>query len=428
MTKKEYVEKAVSRIKGKTERREVEEELGAHIDELTELWRNRGLDESDAEEKAVEEMGSPDSVAEGLVKLHSTFRYVVSKTFSVLLTICWAGFAAVMIVFARFTLVAYYFSLGAFQAQMAVELFFLLFGSLTLLFAKRKNDPFLCGAAALAASAYAGIPVAMVVNDLYESVMAFGNLSAFSEPLPTSPAVLILAAVVSGHYGDLTEELLSTVRAAPSVSLLSGIIYSLWFCSALIIFISTIRQRGRHCGRKAVRFGKYAARCISVIGVLILCASLPPAINAGIARIGADEPVYYDGWYLVQCDNREDDVYVPVNLWNMQEDAYYIEIDRDFGPFYLDWRNGEDLESSSSETIRWTEASVDGLFDIYAEVAEWELETENRYLYAVPADEGRIFPEYAEWFDLTDQKPIFLPIGTEASERYSLIRIDALGK
>ena len=424
MTSKEYIEKVVSGIRNNSERREVEEELNAHLDELTELWRNRGLDESDAEIKAVEEMGSPDSVAEGLMKLHSTFRYVVSKTFSVLLTICWAGLAAVMIVFARFTLVAYYFSLGAFQAQMAVELFFLLFGSLTLLFAKRKNDPFLCGAAALAAAAYAGIPFSMVIVDLYESVSAFGSLSAFSEPLPTSPAVLILSAAVSGHYGDLSEELLSTVRAAPSVSLLSGIIYSLWFCASLIIFISAIRQRGRRRGRKAVRFGKYAARYISVIGVLVICASLPPAINAGIARIGADEPVYYDGWYLVQCDNREDDVYVPVNLWNMQEDAYYIEIDRDFGPFYLDRRNGEDLESSSSETIRWTEASVDGLFNVYAEIADWELEAENRYLLAVPSADKRFLPEYAEWFDLTDWEPIYLPLGSDPWEKHSLVKIE----
>ena len=53
-----------------------------------------------------------------------------------------------------------------------------------------------------------------------------------------------------------------------------------------------------------------------------------------------------------------------------------------------------------------------------------ELEAENRYLLAVPAAEKRFLPEYAEWFDLTDRGPIYLPLGTVPEEEHSLIKIE----
>ena len=91
MTSKEYVEKAVSGIRSKTERREVEEELNAHLDELTELWTARGFGPSDAEQKAVEEMGAPEETAEELGKVHSGLFPLVSKILTTLFFLLCTG-------------------------------------------------------------------------------------------------------------------------------------------------------------------------------------------------------------------------------------------------------------------------------------------------------------------------------------------------
>lgn len=70
MKKDEYIASAVSRIKNKKAKWETACELAEHIDELTEFYLGRGYNETDAEEKAVEEMGPPETVSEELAKLH----------------------------------------------------------------------------------------------------------------------------------------------------------------------------------------------------------------------------------------------------------------------------------------------------------------------------------------------------------------------
>lgn len=426
MTKKEYVEKAVSDIKSKSLRREVEDELSDHLDDLTQLWIGRGFHPLDAEEKAVEEMGLPEKTAEGLGAIHSNVRFVVSRVFAVSLTIFCVCLAAATICFWRFSffIISLLFVFGGFESRLIAELLLFSGGGLTLLYAKRKKDPLLCAASAIPLLAYTGILLLPQIVELIDAAFSYGSLTEFSGWTPASPSVLFLAAAVTGHYGDLTAEISSDVYAAsPVLTAISAVMYSLWFAAVLIVFITAIKRRKRRCGRKTVRMEKYAARIAAAICALIPIAALPAIVCAGGNGSGENGSILFDGWYLQQCDAQEDNVEIPSYLCDLPEDAYYIEIDRDFGPFYLDRRNSEDRHSTS-DSIRWADASVDGLFDVFGEVAEWELEAESRYLYAVPADDGRLLPEYAEWFDLTDPKPIWLPIGTEPTERYSLIGID----
>ena len=424
MTRKEYVEKTVSGIKSKSLRREVEEELSDHLDELKQLWIGRGFHPLDAEEKAVEEMGAPEKTAEELGAVHSKARYITSEIFTVLLILFWGALAAGMVFY---TLLLNTLGFSSLLLKLEAELVFVFCGGFLLLFAKRKNAPFISGATALAVMAHILFVLGPILADMAATLVEGGDMTFYDGFYPASPSVLFLAAAVTGHYGDLTAQITSQVYAAsPVLTVISVVMYILWFAAALIIFITGIKRKKRRCGKKAVRYEKIAARIAAAICALILLAGLPPLVGTICETVRADNAVYFDGWYLLQCDAQEDNVSIPAGLWDLPEDAYYIEIDRDFGPFLLLPKNF-DHPWGDSETVRWADASVDGLFDVYAEVAEWELEEENRYLFAVPADAGRLSPEYAAWFDLADPKPIYLPIGTLAEERYNLIKIVTVG-
>ena len=57
MKKDEYIASAVSKISNRKAKRELEAELEAHIDDLTDLYLEQGFAQSEAEAKAVESMG-----------------------------------------------------------------------------------------------------------------------------------------------------------------------------------------------------------------------------------------------------------------------------------------------------------------------------------------------------------------------------------
>ena len=71
MKKDEYIASAVSKISNKKAKRETERELGEHIDELTEFYLDRNMTVEEAEQRAVADMGTPESVSSSLGKLHT---------------------------------------------------------------------------------------------------------------------------------------------------------------------------------------------------------------------------------------------------------------------------------------------------------------------------------------------------------------------
>ena len=71
MRKDEYIASAVSKISNKKAKRETEAELAEHIDELTEFYLDRNMTVEEAEQRAVADMGTPESVSSSLGKLHT---------------------------------------------------------------------------------------------------------------------------------------------------------------------------------------------------------------------------------------------------------------------------------------------------------------------------------------------------------------------
>lgn len=72
MRKEEYIASAVSKISNKKAKRETEAELAEHIDELTEFYLDRNMTAEEAEQRAVADMGTPESVSSSLGKLHTS--------------------------------------------------------------------------------------------------------------------------------------------------------------------------------------------------------------------------------------------------------------------------------------------------------------------------------------------------------------------
>lgn len=71
MRKEEYINEVISKIENNKARREVEKELSAHIDDRISYYTDAGWDEETANEKAVEQMGSPEKTASEFDKLYS---------------------------------------------------------------------------------------------------------------------------------------------------------------------------------------------------------------------------------------------------------------------------------------------------------------------------------------------------------------------
>ena len=71
MRKDEYIASAVSKISNRKAKRETEAELAEHIDELTESYLDRNMTAEEAEQRAVADMGTPESVSSSLGKLHT---------------------------------------------------------------------------------------------------------------------------------------------------------------------------------------------------------------------------------------------------------------------------------------------------------------------------------------------------------------------
>jgi hypothetical protein len=72
MRKDEYISEVVSGVKSKSARQEIAAELSSHIDELADFYLDRGYNETEAEEKAVSEMGDGEKIGYDMSKLHKT--------------------------------------------------------------------------------------------------------------------------------------------------------------------------------------------------------------------------------------------------------------------------------------------------------------------------------------------------------------------
>lgn len=73
LNKEEYVNKVAKHIKFIFDRNEIKSELINHISDKSYYYTEQGMSESDAERKAIEEMGDADSVGKMLNKEHNVF-------------------------------------------------------------------------------------------------------------------------------------------------------------------------------------------------------------------------------------------------------------------------------------------------------------------------------------------------------------------
>lgn len=67
---KEFLDNVCERIKYKPIREEIREELENHIEEKKEMYIEYGLEEKQAEERAVEQMGNAEEIGKKLDKVH----------------------------------------------------------------------------------------------------------------------------------------------------------------------------------------------------------------------------------------------------------------------------------------------------------------------------------------------------------------------
>ncbi|EKN70077.1 cell cycle protein FtsW [Neobacillus bataviensis LMG 21833] len=72
MANKKYIflHEVTEQIKSKEAKKYVSDELGYHLQEAKNLWMDKGLTEAEAEEKAIEQMGSPSKLGKQMNKLH----------------------------------------------------------------------------------------------------------------------------------------------------------------------------------------------------------------------------------------------------------------------------------------------------------------------------------------------------------------------
>gem|GEM_PF-2111184 len=84
MRKDEYIAEVTSGIKSESARQEISTEIGSHIDELADFYLERGYTETEAEEKAVAEMGDGEKIGYDLSRLHKGKMNLLEKLFLLL--------------------------------------------------------------------------------------------------------------------------------------------------------------------------------------------------------------------------------------------------------------------------------------------------------------------------------------------------------
>lgn len=72
---KEYIDIATSKITGRRDRFFVEMELKSHIDDRIQYYTDAGYTQEEAEQKAIERMGSPENVSKNISAVHNSARY-----------------------------------------------------------------------------------------------------------------------------------------------------------------------------------------------------------------------------------------------------------------------------------------------------------------------------------------------------------------
>ena len=88
MERKEYLDKATSKIFNYKAKKEVEQELSAHIDDRRDGFADIESDERSAEERAVEAMGDAELIYEELGELHNDF---YNPAFDIIYTVILGG-------------------------------------------------------------------------------------------------------------------------------------------------------------------------------------------------------------------------------------------------------------------------------------------------------------------------------------------------
>lgn len=68
--RKSFLKEVTNQIRSKEAKKHVSDELNHHVKEAKKVWLNKGLSEKEAEQKAIEQMGSPVTLGLQLNKIH----------------------------------------------------------------------------------------------------------------------------------------------------------------------------------------------------------------------------------------------------------------------------------------------------------------------------------------------------------------------
>ncbi|MBR5428474.1 MAG: hypothetical protein IK118_09010 [Clostridia bacterium] len=423
MTKKEYVEKAVSGIKSKSLRREIEEELSDHLDELTQLWIGRGFDEAAAEQKAVEEMGAPEKTAEELGNLHSgLFPVVIKILIALFFLLCSVVLLTLWRVLGLFFRSVYEAPLDSFGLLLEAILF--CFCAAPLLVGVRRKEALPCVFAAI-------YSVPLLLLGGYEMISEL-----FSEQWTghtfVSPGLQSFAVAISGRWDVFDVFPQESVCAqSPVVFALTVLLYLLIPVSAVVMTVFYAGKRTRR-GKKAQRAGRTVRRVIYRVGAFLLIVDLSFTfiLDRNLYRNDAKKSVTrYDGWRVVQSDER----FPAAELEERPESeasaayykvgyAYYTEgnIFNDYYQYYA--RSLAEDEGYYTVRIR---DRIPGLLVMYEYSTQREIVREKRYLLAVPVCGEETDYDGAVWFDLEDGGPIRLKFSDNPDE-YSYLDLVAV--
>ncbi|MBQ6021269.1 MAG: hypothetical protein IJL26_13940 [Clostridia bacterium] len=409
MTKKEYIEKAVSGIRNKTERREAEEELRAHLDELTELWTARGFEPSDAEQKAVGEMGAPEKTAEELGRLHSG-RFLFAA--EILTAILYLLASVVALVFARFSFLLVSLFYEEPLSCLAAEAVLFCVCAFPLLFGVKRKNPLLCFSAAV----FSCVICLSCCNEMLGEVFS----PAYSAHTLVSPGLFAVAVALLGRWDVFNVFPVESVCARSSVLFaLTVLLYMLIPVSSVVLTVLYARRRTR-CSRKARRAGKTVRRllfCVCSALLVVDTAFSIYTVPGKFGKLDRYDKMRYNSWLIVQSDA----IFPASAIERMSESElctdevrFEIEYVFDFFGYYTNYCLVYGEESTSAR-IR---DSVPGLFDMYEYSIRQEIVREKRYLLAIPVCGVSASKNYdkAAWYDLKDGGIIRLKFSNDPNE------------
>lgn len=364
MKKDEYIAEVTSGIKSEYVKLEIAAELGGHIDELMDFYLGRGYSETEAEEKAVADMGDGELVGRQLAPLYKSVKW-------------WQFLLAIPVLLVP--MLDYLFLAMAsddgnlFSAIVLLELVLLPILLIISAFGHSRKS-----------HKMTFVPVVTYVLYIVEYLFMVlaGNVGwkCFASPVVVSTIYTVLGKFI-GIYDAYYSCYIEFTPWVTFVSLLFYIVVGLLLVVSLVSSSS-----GNRSIKKTGNLASTIIKYLTVYIVLVLTVA-----SFSLSYYGSVDTYNYNGYVILESESK-DVPYEHITSISSESKGFTITYDFDWRSFvenmYFTPLNDDYHETYTDYFENYSRIKYDKVFSHYIKTVYFNCKSELRYICIIPLDEN----------------------------------------